>query len=165
MIWNVHQIEWIFSGVGVTALTLGWRWYRRISHKPAKSQGPPEMSMRILIVDVDHELQSKLINAGWVHTRQKGDIINLGDEEVLHAQVIFVTVKGVGATLFKEEGLALAVALKQRHPNKKIVLYGVEGSVELFYNVARELDAFVPKDAQLYDFVRLLEKFARELSR
>lgn len=117
------------------------------------------------ILFVDDEIKFKVVkiiqNAGWIHTQLIKDVKSLDQTEILEAKIIFVDIQGVGIELnFKEEGLGLAAALKERYPNKKVIIYSAEQKGDRFHKVLRQVDGSLPKDADPYQFQSLVEEFA-----
>lgn len=117
---------------------------------------------RILFIDDKHteyKMVSILKKAGWPNTKSIKDVTDLDDAKVLEADIIFVDINGVGITLFEDQGLGLASALKRRYPNKKIVLYSAENTGDRFHRALREVDDCLPKDAEPYQFINLIDSF------
>ena len=126
-----------------------------------ENNGPLKLNTRVLFVDHDANCRyaAMIINAGWISTKISADISNFDASDVFEAHGIFVNAEGVGAGFFYDQGYGLAVALKEKYPAKKIVIYGVDGRPDIFLKTARGVDAYIPKGAQAYDFVKLLEGF------
>ena len=102
-----------------------------------------------------------LTKSGWVNTKLVKDIDSLDCHNVLDANIIFVDVQGVGVELnFKEEGLGLAAALKEKYPDKKIIIYSAEQKGDRFHEALRKVDDFLAKDVDPYQFTSLVEKFS-----
>ena len=117
---------------------------------------------RILFVDDDSKFKVVKIlkNAGWSQTTLVKDISSLTDPSVVAADVIFVDIQGVGTTLgFKDEGLGLANALKDRYPQKKIVIYSAEPKGAMFHQALRKADGSIEKNADPYEFERMIAGF------
>ncbi|WP_315708499.1 hypothetical protein [Brenneria uluponensis] len=117
------------------------------------------------ILFIDDEVRFKVVKilqrAGWVHTKLIKDAESLDQEEIKSSHIIFVDIQGVGLELTpKEEGLGLASALKQKYPEKKIIIYSAEQTGDRFHEALREVDDFLPKDADPYQFQRIVEDFA-----
>lgn len=73
---------------------------------------------RILFVDDEHtqfKMVSILKKAGWINTKSIKDITDLDDVKAKEADFIFVDINGVGTTLFEDQGLGLASALKKKY--------------------------------------------------
>lgn len=117
------------------------------------------------ILFIDDEVKFKVVkiiqNAGWINTQLIKDVKSLDQMEILEAKIIFVDIQGVGIELnFKEEGLGLAAALKERYPNKKIIIYSAEQKGDRFNKVLRQVDGSLQKDSDPYQFQSLVEEFA-----
>ena len=86
------------------------------------------------------------------------DIANLDDSKVKNADVIFVDIIGVGKKLFPtDQGLGLAVALKNKYPKKFVAVYSSEPGGNRADKNLQKIDAFIEKTAQPYEFIRYLE--------
>jgi PleD family two-component response regulator len=117
-------------------------------------------NIRILFVDDEHtkfKMVSILKKAGWKNTKSTKDITDLDDYKAKEADIIFVDINGVGKTLFEDQGLGLASALKKKYPDKKIVIYSSETKGDRFHKALREVDDCLSKDAEPYQFVNLIE--------
>lgn len=119
---------------------------------------------RILFIDDNHtdfKMVSILKKSGWINTKSVKDVTDLDDPKVLEADVIFVDINGVGTTMFQDQGLGLASALKKKYHKKKIVLYSSETTGNRFHNALREVDSCLSKNAEPYQFVSLIESFTK----
>jgi hypothetical protein len=125
-----------------------------------------KMLAHILFVDDDIKFKvvSILKTAGWIHTKTVKDIANLDEQFVKEAHIIFVDVQGVGKLLqTKDEGLGLALNLKKKYPQKKIVIYSAQTEGDRFHEALRKADAFLPKNAEPYEFQQIVEQYSEEL--
>ena len=119
---------------------------------------------RILFIDDDDKFKVVKIlkNSGWTNTSIVKDVASLEDRQVVEADIYFVDVQGVGVKLgFKDEGLGLAAALKDRYPEKKVVIYSAEPRGERFHKALRKADAALEKNADPYEFQQLVNGFMR----
>ncbi len=117
-------------------------------------------NLRILFIDDQHtkfKMVSILKKSGWNNTNSVKDITDLDDYKAKEADIIFVDINGVGKTLFKDEGLGLASALKKKYPEKKIVIYSSETKGDRFHKALREVDDCLSKNAEPYQFINLIE--------
>ena len=117
------------------------------------------------ILFIDDEIKFKVVKilqkAGWVYTKLIKDAESLDQTEIKDAKIIFVDIQGVGLELTpNEEGLGLALALKTKYPDKKIIIYSAEQTGDRFHRALREVDDFLPKDADPYQFQTIVESFA-----
>lgn len=120
---------------------------------------------KILFIDDNHteyKMVSILKKSGWINTKSVKDVIDLDDPKVQEADIIFVDINGVGTTMFQDQGLGLASALKRKYDNKKIVLYSAETTGDRFHKALREVDDCLSKNAEPYQFSNLIEEFAKE---
>lgn len=120
----------------------------------------------ILFIDDDNKF--KVVNilkkSGWVHTKAIKDVANLDDDAVADAHILFVDVQGVGKMLeCKDEGLGLALTLKKKYPEKKIVIYSSENKGDRFHEALRKADNFLSKNAEPYEFLNLVEEYSNEI--
>lgn len=119
---------------------------------------------RILFIDDNHteyKIVSILKKAGWTKTKSVKDIADLDSNYVTEADVIFVDINGVGLELSDDQGLGLASALKRKYPNKKIVIYSAETTGDRFHQALREVDFCLPKNADAYQFINLIENLLK----
>ena len=102
---------------------------------------------------------SILKKSGWINTKSVKDITDLDDTKVLEANIIFVDINGVGTTMFQDQGLGLALALKKKYPKKLIVIYSSEPKGDRFHKALREVDDCLYKDAEPIQFINVIENF------
>ena len=121
---------------------------------------------KILFVDdnhTDYKMVSILKKAGWAKTKSVKDITDLDTQIVLDSNIIFVDINGVGLTLFEDQGLGLASALKVKYPKKKIIIYSAETSGDRFHKALRQVDDCLSKNAEPYQFINLVENLSKSL--
>ncbi|HZV62843.1 MAG TPA: hypothetical protein VFF75_10530 [Methylophilaceae bacterium] len=196
MDWILANQEWLFSGIGVLAVTLVIRIFNRDSNKSSSSiVGPTsnivinnnarefhdphtpalkdknkkfssleeaKNSIRILFVDDDIKFKvvKILVKSGWVHTRLIKDVEAIDNPEVTQSDILFIDVQGVGAEMgFSDEGLGLAMAIKDKYPEKYVVIYSAQIEGDRFHAALRKADASLPKNADPYQFQKLVEDF------
>lgn len=139
--------------------------YEGDRYDPAKkSEDPKKRLTRILFIDDNHteyKMVSILKKSGWPNTKSVKDITDLEDPKIVESDIIFVDINGVGTTLFKDQGLGLASALKKKYPLKKIVIYSSETKGDRFHKALREVDDCLHKDAEPYQFINLIESFSK----
>ena len=119
---------------------------------------------KILFIDDNHteyKMVSILKKSGWINTKSVKDVIDLDDPKVNEADIVFVDINGVGTTMFQDQGLGLASALKKKYESKKIILYSAEITGDRFHRALREVDGCLSKNAEPYQFINLIEEFAK----
>ncbi len=117
---------------------------------------------KILFIDDDarFKVSKILVKSGWVHTKLIKDCESLDNADVGNADILFIDVQGVGVAMgFADEGLGLALAIKQKYPTKKVVIYSAETQGDRFHEALRKADSFLPKNADPYEFQRIVEEF------
>lgn len=119
---------------------------------------------KILFIDDNHteyKIVSILKKAGWTKTKSVKDVTDLDSSVVTESDIIFVDINGVGLELFEDQGLGLASALKKKYPQKKIIIYSAETSGDRFHQALREVDHCLPKNADAYQFINLIENLLK----
>lgn len=132
---------------------------------PGVTPIPIEVKMKntnILFIDDERFLVIDILkNSGWDNTTRISDVKALNQKEVIDANIIFVDIQGVGVKLgFQDEGLGLSIALKNKYPDKKIIIYSAEKNGNRFHAALKVVDDFLEKDADPYRFELIVEKFA-----
>ncbi|MFH7351630.1 hypothetical protein L1A70_07365, partial [Acinetobacter bereziniae] len=116
--------------------------------------------IKILFIDDDTKFQTAkmLRNSGWQNINIIKDCKNLNSAEILETDIFFVDIHGVGLELgFSDHGLGLASALKQKYPEKKVVIYSAEKQWDPFHKAWDLVDDRLPKDADTYQFENTIE--------
>lgn len=106
-----------------------------------------------------------LISTGWQNTKRIKDVQSLDEREVAEAHILFVDIQGVGRKLkFKDEGLGLLIALKEKYPNKRVVVYSAEdqGAIQAFHPGIDKADKRLSKHSDPYQFQAVVESYAKE---
>jgi hypothetical protein len=119
---------------------------------------------KILFIDDNHteyKIVSILKKAGWTKTKSVKDVTDLDCIAVTESDIIFVDINGVGIELFEDQGLGLAAALKKKYPHKKIVIYSSENTGDRFHEALRIVDHSLPKNADAYQFINLIENLLK----
>lgn len=122
--------------------------------------------VKILFVDdnhTDYKMVSILKRAGWINTKAVKDITDLDSNIVLESDIIFVDINGVGLTMFEDQGLGLATALKNKYQKKKIVIYSAETLGDRFHKALRQVDDCLSKNAEPYQFIDLVENLSKSI--
>ncbi len=128
----------------------------------ANSEKKNKDNCHILFIDDQHndfKMVSILKKAGWNNTKAIKDLTDLDDHKAVEANIIFVDINGVGTQMFADQGLGLAAALKDKYPTKTIILYSAEPSGDRFDKNLRKVDSTLPKNAEPYEFISLIEQY------
>ncbi|HMQ87905.1 MAG TPA: hypothetical protein PKB07_09980 [Flavilitoribacter sp.] len=140
---------------------------RRKKKLPDRSLNDLKMKTNILFIDDRVFGNVDIIkNSGWKKTNQIKDADSLDQKEIRDAHILLIDIQGVGKKLkFREEGLGLIQALKERYPNKKVIVYSSEdqGKIEAFHPAINIADARLPKNADPYQYEVYIERYSREV--
>ncbi|SHG32869.1 hypothetical protein SAMN05443549_103275 [Flavobacterium fluvii] len=121
--------------------------------------------VKILFIDDDKKFNIVKIlkDSKWKNTKSVVDIKSIDIPSVKEADILFVDVNGVGKLLKCEhEGLDIALMLKQKYPNKKIVIYSANKNNN-FHSAWDVCDFKLEKNALSYQFLSLVEQYSLEL--
>lgn len=130
--------------------------------KKFKSAVEAQNNLKILFIDDDTNFKvvNLLKTAGYKNTKILKDVKSLDSSEIINTDIFFIDIQGVGKKLaFKDEGLGLANALKEKYKDKIIVIYSAENRGDRFHNGLRKADDFLPKNADPYEFQQIIETF------
>jgi hypothetical protein len=119
----------------------------------------------LFIDDKAFPLIDILKTAGWTSTKRIKDAESLEQTEIKEAHILIVDIQGVGKKLkFKDEGLGLIIALKNKYPNKKIIVYSAEdqGKIQAFHAGIDAADKRLSKNSDPYQFQIVIENYAKE---
>ncbi len=122
--------------------------------------------INILFIDDDTKFKviSILKNSGWVKTKILKDIKSINQEELINAHIVFVDIQGVGKLMgFDDEGLGLAACIKEKYPDKKVIIYSAENSGTRFHKAFRLADDMLSKNAVPYEFESIIESMVSKL--
>ena len=125
--------------------------------------GKQRRDKRILFVDDDTKFKVvKIMRAsGWTNVSIKKDIRDLGARDVIDTDVFFIDIQGVGQALgFTDGGLGLSLAIKQKYPEKKVVIYSAQTDGDRFHKALNRADGSLAKNADPYEFIALLDELA-----
>jgi len=136
----------------------------RIAHDNKKDLNLLKKIVNILFIDddVNFEIVKILKHHGWVNTKIKSDISNTDAYQDTH--IFFIDINGVGKKMgLKDEGMGLAYALKSKFKNSKVIIYSSDTNRDITNPAFEIVDGVLPKDAQVWQFTDLIEKFAKEI--
>ena len=120
----------------------------------------------LFIDDKTFPLVDILKSEGWKHVTRLKDVDALEQAEIKDANILIVDIQGVGKRLkFKDEGLGLIIALKEKYPSKKVIVYSAEdqGKIQAFHPGIDKADKRLSKNSDPYEFQVVIENFSKEL--
>jgi hypothetical protein len=168
--------EWLFSGIGVVMLLavfgmIKWglpRFFggRRTTSAPHAATKPEYCKEKVHILFIDDDTSFRvteiLRQSGWVNTHIIPDLDTLDQADLRVAEIVFVDIQGVGVKLgFHDGGLGLVQAIKDRYPQKHVIVYSAETRGNRFHQGLKAADDFLPKNAEPYEFQKIVEDFVR----
>ena len=109
---------------------------------------------RILFIDdQDFSVPQILVTAGWKRAKRIADVDSLASPDVADAHIVFVDITGVGVKLrFSAQGLGLVSALKERYPQRRVVVYSAQRVGDRFHRGLSDADARLSKNADPFEF-------------
>lgn len=204
--WLISNKEWLFSGLGITFLSVCVYVIKNIKNndkkedkqtlsqvnnqnvtvnvaqpsttlnmsKSEKKDNATAMTIdgikaqtNILFIDDDKKFKivSILRKAGWKNTSffPNPDVTDINAEKIRNAHIIFVDIKGVGTTMYDNEGLDLVVDLKKKYPEKKVVMYSSVQEHSVFHEAIKLADDRISKNSQPAIFVSAIEKLSEDI--
>ena len=134
---------------------------------PKRNLNEIKNGCRILFIDdLKFAIVDRLKNQdGWKNTLWIKDLDSISQTELVDAHIVLVDVQGVGKKMHcPDEGLGLIVAIKEKYPQKKVIMYSGEsqGKIETFHKAWNVADHSLKKSATQYEFNNIIEKFAKE---
>ncbi len=153
----------IVNNININNQTNGVEEKSKKNRNMLSKKTPKDLAVILFIDDEKFNMVNILKKAGWKNTSSKKDIIDMDDIDVYKSDIIFVDINGVGKNLFESQGIGLASALKDKYPNKKIIIYSAETTGDRFDKALRKVDDCLAKNAEPYEFISLVESFAAEL--
>lgn len=123
-----------------------------------ESKGIKDTYRILFIDDKIFKVITILRNHGWSNVDHVRDVESFEDSLVQSANAFFVDIHGVGKKLnYKDEGLGLAKDLKERFPDKKVVIYSNEPTGNMFHEALKIADDTLPKTSDPTQFLQLVE--------
>lgn len=176
IMWQWVQDNEILSGTGVFLLAgIGYLirkfLFKEETKNPIQDSPPIESekstsqktktSFKVLFIDDQtFKVVDILKQQGWSCTKRIKDVRSLDEPDVIEAEVFFVDIQGVGRLMqFKDEGLGLAMALKDKYPSKKVVIYSSENKGDRFHKALKRADDYLSKNADPYEFEQIIKNF------
>lgn len=184
--------KWAFGGCGLsTFAVIGYFWKRKpksnslvigapvvpfpLNSEQSRTSGKPtkrkfktieeaKASARLLFIDDDtrFKLVKILKEAGWLNVDIRKDI-DTEDALLRSADLVFVDINGVGKKMgFIDEGLGLSNAIRDKFPEKYIVIYSSERDGNRFDESIKKADDTLYKHADTYQFEKCIKNLLVE---
>ena len=147
---------------------MNWfNWTRKRNKLPRRNLSEIKNGCKILFIDdkkfdIVERLKEK---EGWKNTTRIKDLDSITQTELQEAHIVLVDIQGVGKKMgCTDGGLGLIVAIKEKYPLKKIIMYSAEsqGKVDSFHKASNLVDFRLRKTSTQYEFNSIIEKLAYE---
>lgn len=143
-----------------------WNPFKKKQNKRFSKKSIPELKdkTRILLIDDEEtDLVESLKSEGW-HIKYMADLDKYNNTDLKDAHIVCVDIKGVGKKLnIKEEGLGLVRNIKEKYPEKRIILCSSVSSHDIFDNAIDLVDKKVFKNGQTHPFDSAIQELALKL--
>jgi hypothetical protein len=116
--------------------------------------------IKILFIDDDSgfNIVKILKDSGWVNASTTKDIKSIDIPQVKSATVLFIDNHGVGKLLnCKDEGLDLVKMIKEKYPEKIVVIYSGDMLGNMFHEAINLANHRLAKNALPYEFQKIIE--------
>ncbi len=191
--WIKLNKEWVFGGIGIPLLLFILEKFTGMfkyifkgilnlikqpltpiqtlhaASQPSVCAHTPEERKRLTkILFIDDKTDFKVVNilkkSGWKNTKIISRVSGIDDQNIIDADICFIDINGVAKNLFpKDQGLGLVAAIRERHPNKKVVVYSSQTKRDVFDPIWENAHAKLPKNADPYEFENLVEIYSAEI--
>lgn len=147
---------------------MNWlNWTRKRNKLPRRNLSEIKNGCKILFIDdLKFDIVERLKDKeGWKNTTRIKDLDSITQTELQEAHIVLVDIQGVGKKMgCKDGGLGLIVAIKEKYPLKKIIMYSAEsqGKVDSFHKASNLVDFRLRKTSTQYEFNSIIEKLAYE---
>ena len=184
------NVEWLFSGIGVAALSVIYYLFKKKPSARAKPETSviinnsqnigatpaavnvttipltppslPKAAVSILFVDDDTRFQvvNILKKNGWSNTRIIRDITSLEQPEVASADIFFIDIQGVGKALGFKDQGLGLVVALKRKYHDKKIVIYSAETADAFHSAFKQADDMISKDADPYEFMETVERLS-----
>lgn len=116
---------------------------------------------KVLIIDDEEprELRELLKKEGWKNY-YLNDLDALSNKRLVDSQIVCIDIMGVGKKLQVNDGMGLVKYIKERYPEKKIILYSSVSKQDIFSDALDYVDKRLRKEASLVPFSTAIEEMA-----
>jgi hypothetical protein len=143
-----------------------WNPFKKKNGKKFQRKSLPELKDKTRVVMIDDEetgLVDSLKGEGW-HIKYMADLDKYNNTDLKDAHIVCVDIKGVGVLLnIKEQGLGLVRNIKEKYPEKRIILCSSVSSHDIFDDAIDLVDKKVYKDGQTHPFDSAIEELSYKL--
>lgn len=118
---------------------------------------------KVLIIDDEEpkELRDHLKKEGWKNS-YLNDLDALANKKLEDSQIICIDIMGVGKKLQVKDGMSLVIHIKEKYPEKKIILYSSVSKQDIFSDALDYVDKRLRKESSLVPFSIAIEEMAEK---
>lgn len=118
---------------------------------------------KVLIIDDEEpkELRDHLRKEGWKNC-YLNDLDALSNKKLEDSQIICIDIMGVGKKLQVDDGMGLVIHIKEKYPEKKIILYSSVSKQDIFSEALDYVDKRLRKESSLVPFSIAVEEMAEK---
>ncbi len=143
-----------------------WNPFKKSKSKKFLKKSLPELKDKTRVLMIDDEetsLVESLKGEGW-HIKYMADLDRYTNTDLIDAHIVCVDIKGVGKKLnIKEEGLGLVRNIKEKYPEKRIILCSSVSTHDIFDDAIDLVDKKVYKDGQTHPFDSAIEELSYKI--
>jgi hypothetical protein len=126
------------------------------------------MKKKTFIIFIDDDKGFSIVRIlkdhGWTNTHSMVDVKSIDMPQIAKANVLFIDNHGVGKLLkLKDEGLDLVFMIKEKYPEKVVVIYSADSQANMLHEAIDKADHRLSKDATVYQFMKIIESSALKL--
>jgi DNA-binding NarL/FixJ family response regulator len=138
-------------------------WFRKSEVRREATLESIKLATRVLIIDDEEpqELRELLGKEGWKNF-YLSDLDSLSNRKLVDSQVVCIDIMGVGAKLQCDSGMGLVRHIKDKYPEKKIILYSSVSQQDIFDEALDFVDKRLRKQASLLPFSAAVEEMAKK---
>ena len=116
---------------------------------------------KVLIIDDEepNELRDLLKKEGWKNY-YLNDLDALSNKKLVDSHIVCIDIMGVGKKLQVGDGMGLVKHIKEKYPEKKIILYSSVSKQDIFSDALDYVDKRLRKEASLVPFSTAIEEMA-----
>lgn len=155
------------------SVNLNFESTSELSNKPSKESldrnakiEALKPKVRILFIDDDTKFNVVKIlkDSGWKNTKTVIDIKSIDVPQIQNSDIIFIDINGVGKVMnLEHEGLDLALMIKKKYSEKKVVIYSAKRDSNSFHKAWDIVDSRLEKNALPFQFTNLVDIYSLEL--
>jgi hypothetical protein len=147
-----NNYQWIFSGIGVAVI--GWLIIAFKKDKNKKTTKNTQSTNNVITINNGNTSSSSKPTS----SEKSSAIKHKEDYRILFIDDNHSDFKMV--SILKKANWTNTKALKDKYPQKTIILYSAEPTGDRFDKKLKKVDDSLPKNAEPYEFISLIEQYS-----